>query len=119
MRPVILCYEKCTTCKKALKWVEDKGCAVQVRPIKEENPSVEEIRQWHERSGLPLKRFFNTSGTLYKEMKLKDRLPGMGEEEQYQLLSTDGMLVKRPLLVTENGVCPGFREDQWERLLNA
>ncbi len=75
--------------------------------------------QWHETSGLPLKRFFNTSGNLYKELRLKDRLPGMSEDEQYQLLSTDGMLVKRPLLVTENGVCPGFDQERWERLLGA
>ena len=106
MKPMILCYEKCTTCKKALKWVEERGCEVRTRPIKEENPSVEELKQWHEQSGLPLKRFFNTSGNLYKELKLKDKLPQMSDEEQYQLLSTDGMLVKRPLLVTENGVCP-------------
>ena len=117
MEPVILCYEKCTTCKKALKWVAEKGNEVQIRPIKEENPSAAELRQWHETSGLPLKRFFNTSGNLYKELRLKDRLPGMSEEEQYQLLSTDGMLVKRPLLVTENGVCPGFDQEQWEQLL--
>lgn len=117
MKPVILCYEKCTTCKKALKWVEEKGWDVQVRPIREENPSVEELKQWQEASGLPLKRFFNTSGNLYKEMKLKDKLASMSEAEQYQLLSTDGMLVKRPILVTENGVCPGFQAEQWERLL--
>lgn len=117
MKPMILCYEKCTTCKKALKWVEERGCEVQIRPIKEENPSVEELKQWHKRSGLPLKRFFNTSGNLYKELKLKDKLPQMSDEEQYQLLSTDGMLVKRPMLVTENGVYPGFLQEQWEKLL--
>ena len=82
MEPVILCYEKCTTCKKALKWVAEKGTEVQVRPIREENPSAAELRQWHEKSGLPLKRFFNTSGNLYKELKLKDKLPAMSEEEQ-------------------------------------
>lgn len=117
MKPVILCYEKCTTCKKALKWVEEKGYEVEIRPIKEENPSMEEIKKWHQQSGLPLKRFFNTSGNLYKEQKLKDKLPDMSEEEQYQLLSTDGMLVKRPLLVTDRGVCPGFQEAQWEKIL--
>lgn len=117
MKPVILCYERCTTCKKALKWVSEMGYDVEIRPIKEENPTAEELRQWYERSGLPLKRFFNTSGNLYKEMKLKDRLPEMGEEEQYQLLSTDGMLVKRPLLVAEKGVFPGFRPEQWEEIL--
>lgn len=117
MKSVILYYEKCTTCKKALKWVEEQGYDIQKRPIKEENPSVEELKQWHEKSGLPLKRFFNTSGNLYKELKLKDRLPKMSGEEQYQLLATDGMLVKRPLLVTDHGVCPGFQQEQWEKLL--
>lgn len=117
MKPVILCYEKCTTCKKALKWVEEEGYEVEIRPIKEENPSMEEIKKWHQQSGLPLKRFFNTSGNLYKEQKLKDKLSDMSEEEQYQLLSTDGMLVKRPLLVTDKGVCPGFQEAQWEKIL--
>lgn len=116
MAPIILCYDKCTTCKKALKWVEEMGYAAAIRPIKEENPIVAELKQWHERSGLPLKKFFNTSGNLYKEMGLKDRLPEMDEEEQYRLLATDGMLVRRPLLVTEKGVCPGFRQEAWEKL---
>ena len=117
MEPVILCYEKCTTCKKALKWVEEKGTEVQVRPIREENPSAAELRQWHEKSGLPLKRFFNTSGNLYKELKLKDKLPAMSEEEQYQLLSTDGMLVKRPVLVGGDFVLTGFKEAEWKEKL--
>lgn len=116
MEPVILCYEKCTTCKKALKWVAEKGNEVQIRPIKEENPSAAELRQWHETSGLPLKRFFNTSGNLYKELGLKDKLPQMSEEEQLQLLSTNGMLVKRPLVVGEDFVLTGFKEADWERL---
>ena len=119
MKPVILCYDKCTTCKKALKWVEEAGCEVTVRPIKEENPSAGELRAWHEKSGLPLKRFFNTSGNRYKELNLKDRLLSMSEEEQYQLLASDGMLVKRPLLVAESGICPGFQQEQWEKILNA
>ena len=119
MKPMILCYEKCTTCKKALKWVEETGCEVTVRPIKEENPTAEELKQWHEQSGLPLKRFFNTSGNLYKELRLKDKLSAMSEAEQYQLLASDGMLVKRPLLVAERGICPGFQQDQWEKILNA
>ena len=102
MEPVILCYEKCTTCKKALKWVAEKGNEVQIRPIKEENPSAAELRQWHETSGLPLKRFFNTSGLLYKEQRLKEKLPLMDEAEQYALLATDGMLIKRPLVVEGN-----------------
>ena len=117
MKPTVLCYDKCSTCKKALKWTEDMGYVVEIRPIREENPSSEELKQWHAKSGLPLKRFFNTSGNLYKEMKLKDKLPEMSEEEQYQLLATDGMLVKRPLLVTDRGVFPGFRAEQWEELL--
>ena len=109
-------YPKCTTCKKALNWVKEAGYEAEVRPIKEENPTAEELKQWHEKSGLPLKRFFNTSGNLYKEQALKDKLPTMSEEEQYQLLSTDGMLVKRPLLITDKGVCPGFSQEEWERL---
>lgn len=117
MKPVILCYEKCSTCKKALKWVEEKGCEVTIRPVREENPTAEELRQWHQESGLPLKRFFNTSGNLYKELKLKDKLPEMGEDEQYQLLASDGMLVKRPLLVADGGICPGFLQEQWEKIL--
>lgn len=117
MKPVVLCYDRCSTCKKALKWVEERGYEVEIRPIKEENPTAEELKQWHEKSGLPLKRFFNTSGNLYKEMRLKDKLPVMSEEEQYRLLATDGMLVKRPLLVAENGVFPGFRQEQWEEIL--
>lgn len=117
MKPVVLCYEKCSTCKTALKWVEEIGCEVQIRPIKEENPTAEELKEWHAKSGLPLKWFFNTSGNLYKEMKLKDKLPEMSEEEQYQLLSTDGMLVKRPLLITDQDVCPGFQEAVWHEAL--
>lgn len=119
MKPVILCYEKCTTCKKALKWIEEMGYDVEIRPIREENPTAEELKQWHRKSELPLKRFFNTSGNLYKEMKLKEKLLEMSEEEQYQLLSTDGMLVKRPLLVSERGVFPGFRQEQWENILKS
>ncbi len=117
MKPVILCYERCSTCKKALKWIEEKHLEVTLRPIKAENPTAEELKEWHLRSGLPLKRFFNTSGNLYKEMGLKDKLPDMSEEEQYHLLATDGMLVKRPLLVAKSGVFPGFREAEWEEIL--
>lgn len=110
----VLCYAKCSTCKKALNWLDENGIAYEERPIKEENPTVEELRKWHQRSGLPLKRFFNTSGNLYKELRLKDKLPTMSEEEQYELLATDGMLVKRPLLVTDTYVCPGFKEAEWQ-----
>ena len=116
MKPMILCYEKCTTCKKALKWIEEMGYDVEIRPIKEENPTAEELKKWHEKSGLPLKRFFNTSGNLYKEMKLKDRLPELSLEEKYSLLSTDGMLVKRPVLITEKGIATGFKPEEWEKL---
>lgn len=108
-----LCYPKCTTCKKALKWLEEKGISCEVRDIKTENPTLEELTRWYQVSGLPLKRFFNTSGLLYKEMKLKDRLPDMSEEEQLALLASDGMLVKRPLLVGEDFVLTGFKEAEW------
>lgn len=117
MNTTILCYEKCTTCKKALKWMDEKGFAYDKRPIKEENPSKEELREWWGRSGLPLKRFFNTSGMAYREQGLKDKLPLMSDEEQLELLASDGMLVKRPLLVAEKGVFPGFREKEWDEIL--
>lgn len=110
----VLCYAKCSTCQKALKWLEEQNIVYEKRPIKEENPTVEELKQWYQKSGLPLKRFFNTSGSLYKELQLKDRLHGMSEEEQLALLATDGMLVKRPLLVTDHYVCPGFKESEWK-----
>lgn len=110
-------YAKCSTCKKAKNWLDEHGISYKDRAIKEENPSVEELKEWHIKSGLPLKRFFNTSGMLYKEMKLKDKLPAMSEGEQYQLLATDGMLVKRPLVITEDAVLVGFREQEWEDTL--
>ena len=114
---VFLCYERCTTCKRAKAWLIDHGIAFTERPIKEENPSLEELRQWHQRSGLPLKKFFNTSGLLYKSMELKDKLPTMTEEEQLQLLATDGMLVKRPMVILEDKVLVGFRENEWAEVL--
>lgn len=117
MSTVVLCYEKCTTCRKALRWLDEKGCTYEVRPIKEQNPSKEELKNWQAKSGLPMKRFFNTSGMLYREMQLKDKLPLMDEDEMLDLLASDGMLVKRPLLVTEKGVFPGFRDKEWEALL--
>ena len=107
-------YAKCTTCQKAKKWLDANEIEYTERPIKEQNPTVEELKAWHQRSGLPLKKFFNTSGLLYKDMKLKDRLPGMSEEEQYALLATDGMLVKRPMLVGDDFVLVGFKETEWE-----
>lgn len=110
----VLSYAKCSTCQKALKWLDERGIAYELRPIKEKNPTVEELKKWHQKSGLPLKRFFNTSGNLYKELQLKDKLPDMTEDEQLSLLATDGMLVKRPLLVSDNYVCPGFKETDWK-----
>ena len=117
MEVTVLCYSRCTTCKKALIWLEENGIAYRERPIKEESPSKEELAAWYKKSGLPLKRFFNTSGNVYKELKLKDKLPGMSEEEQLELLATDGMLVKRPLVVADNVVLTGFKEDEWKVLL--
>lgn len=114
---IFMCYKKCSTCQKAKKWLDANGIAYEERPIKEENPSAEELKAWHQMSGLPLKKFFNTSGMLYKEMKLKDKLPEMNDEEKYALLATDGMLVKRPLLVGENFVLTGFKEAEWEEKL--
>ena len=111
---VVLVYRKCSTCIKALKWLEENNIEFTERPMKEENPTYEELKEWHKRSGLPLKKFFNTSGLLYKDMKLKDRLPSMTEEEQLQLLATDGMLVKRPLVVADDYVLTGFKEAEWE-----
>lgn len=111
---VVLVYRKCSTCIKALKWLEENNIEFTERPMKEENPTYEELKEWYERSGLPLKKFFNTSGLLYKDMKLKDRLPSMTEEEQLQLLATDGMLVKRPLVVADDYVLTGFKEEEWE-----
>lgn len=110
-------YPKCTTCKKAKKWLDDNKLTYTDRHIKEENPTIEELKEWHKKSGLPLKRFFNTCGNLYKELGLKDKLPTMTEEEQYELLATDGMLVKRPIIVTEDKVFTGFKEEVWKELL--
>ena len=110
---LFVCYPKCTTCQKAQKWLDETGAAYTVRNIKEDNPTRAELEQWHQRSGLPLKRFFNTSGLQYKALALKDKLPGMSEDEQFALLATDGMLVKRPTLVGEDFVLVGFREAEW------
>lgn len=114
----VLCYKKCTTCQKAFKWLDANGVEYKERAIKEENPTYEKLKTWYEKSGLPLKKFFNTSGMLYKELGLKDKLLEMSEEEQLKLLSTDGMLVKRPLVVGEKTVLTGFSEKTWtEQLL--
>lgn len=113
---LFVCYPKCTTCQKAKKWLTEKGISFEERDIKTENPTKEELEAWYKKSGLPLKRFFNTSGILYKEMKLKDRLPEMTEDEQLTLLSTDGMLVKRSILISDEQVLVGFKEKEWETL---
>ena len=111
-----ICYPKCTTCQKAKKWLDEKGISYELRDIKENNPSYDELKKWYELSGLPLKKFFNTSGLLYKSMELKNKLPNMSEEEQLKLLSTDGMLVKRPLLICDDTVLVGFKEKEYEEL---
>lgn len=110
-------YPKCSTCQKAKKWLDDNGVKYDDRHIKDNNPTFDELKEWYEKSGLPLKRFFNTSGMLYKSMQLKDKLPEMSEDEQLQLLATDGMLVKRPLLIGEDFVLCGFREKEWQEIL--
>lgn len=112
-KPLILIYPKCSTCKKAMKWLEEAGIEAEVRHIVEENPRTEELKIWWEKSGLPLKRFFNTSGMKYRELHLKDRLPTMTDQEQLDLLATDGMLVKRPLVVGEK-ILVGFKVKEWE-----
>ena len=110
-------YPKCSTCQKAKKWLETNGVAFEDRHIKENNPTIEELKAWHEKSGLPLKRFFNTSGMLYRELQLKDKLPTMSEEEQFELLASDGMIVKRPILVGDDFVLIGFKEVEWKETL--
>ena len=114
---LLLCYPKCTTCQKAKKWLDENGIKCNERDIKSENPSAEELRAWHKLSGLPLKKFFNTSGNSYKNLGLKEKLPTMSDDEQIALLATDGMLVKRPLLVTESRVLTGFKETEWSEAL--
>ena len=110
-------YPPCSTCQKAKKWLDERGVVYTDRHMKENNPTYEELKAWYEKSGLPLKRFFNTSGLLYKSLNLKERLPGMTEEEQLRLLSSDGMLVKRPLIIADGLVLTGFKEAEWEKLL--
>ena len=116
MSVLFLEYPKCTTCKKAKAWLETNAVAFTDRHIVEQNPTAEELKAWWKKSGLPLKKFFNTSGLLYKELKLKDKLSEMSEEEQIELLSTNGMLVKRPLIIGEDFVLVGFKEAEWDRL---
>ena len=112
---LLICYPKCSTCQKAKKWLDGKDIAYTERNIAEENPTYEELKEWYEKSGLPLKKFFNTSGLLYKSMQLKDKLPDMSEEQQLKLLATDGMLVKRPLLLGEDFAIPGFKGNEWAK----
>ena len=111
---LVLVYRKCSTCIKALNWLEENNIEFEERPMKDENPTYEELKAWYQMSGMPLKKFFNTSGLLYKDMGLKDKLPQMSEDEQLQLLATNGMLVKRPLVVGEDYVLAGFKEKEWE-----
>ncbi|MBE5998782.1 MAG: arsenate reductase family protein [Lachnospiraceae bacterium] len=113
----VYCYSRCTTCKKALKWLNENGIAHEIIDIREDHPDEAALREYHARSGLPLKRFFNTSGTQYRELGLSKKLPDMTEDEQFALLATDGMLVKRPLLVGEDYVLTGFREAEWAQKL--
>lgn len=111
-----ICYPRCTTCQKAKKWLDDNNIEYELRDIKIDNPTFDELKEWYEKSGLPLKKFFNTSGLLYKSLDLKNKLTAMSEEETLKLLATDGMLVKRPLLVGDDFVFVGFKEDDWEKI---
>ena len=111
-----ICYPKCTTCQKAQKWLDDNSIEYELRDIKLNNPTYEDLSEWHKKSGLPLKKFFNTSGLLYKSMELKAKLPAMTEDEMLKLLATDGMLVKRPILVGTDFVLVGFKEADWEKI---
>ena len=111
---LVLCYPKCSTCRKALNWLDERNIEFDQRDIVLDNPTVDELRLWHKSSDLPLRRFFNTSGVLYREMGLKDKLPTMSDDEMYELLASDGKLVKRPLLVLDDTVLVGFREPEWE-----
>lgn len=115
---LFLCYPKCSTCRKAQKWLDEHDVDYDIRDIKTDNPNLAELELWHQASGLPLKKFFNTSGQLYRSLELSKKLPGMSDAEQYALLASDGMLVKRPILVTDdNKVLVGFKEDQWAETL--
>ena len=109
----VYCYSKCSTCKKALKWLDEKGVGYEAHDLKEDHPDGKELKKLHKKSGLPLRKFFNTSGKLYREMELSKKLPDMSEEEMFELLASDGLLVKRPLLITKDKVLPGFKEEDW------
>ena len=114
---LFLCYPKCSTCQKAKAWLEERSISYDLRDIKQNNPTVEELTAWYRKSGLPLKKFFNTSGLQYKALQLKDKLPTMSENEQYELLASDGMLVKRPILISDDFVLVGFKEADWAAAL--
>ena len=114
MKVDFICYPRCTTCKKAQKWLEERGVELNIRHIAEDNPSAREVEEWHKKSGLPLKRFFNTSGQIYRNNKIKDKLPGMSDKDQYDLLASDGMLVKRPIVVGDDFILVGFKEKEYE-----
>lgn len=115
---IFICYPKCSTCQKAKKWLEEHKVEYTERHIVENNPKYDELKEWHKKSGLPLKKFFNTSGLLYKEMQLKDKIPSMSDEEQFKLLSTNGMIVKRPIAIDGDTVLVGFKEAEWDEKLN-
>ena len=115
---IFICYPKCSTCQKAKKWLDEHKVEYTERHIVENNPKYDELKEWHKKSGLPLKKFFNTSGLLYKEMQLKDKIPSMSDEEQFKLLSTNGMLVKRPIAIDGDTVLVGFKEMEWDEKLN-
>lgn len=117
MTPIFLEYPKCTTCKKAKKWLEAREISYESRNIVEDHPNVQELTAWHEMSGLPIKRFFNTSGILYREMNLKEKVASASQEALIQILATNGMLVKRPLLITDHGILIGFKEEEWQQML--
>jgi len=114
---IFVCYTKCTTCQKAKKWLEAHNIPFEERHIKESNPTIDELKDWHKKSGLPLRKFFNTSGLLYKELNLRGKLPTMSEEEQYSLLASDGMMVKRPILISDDFILAGFNETEWKAAL--
>lgn len=119
MTPLLVEYPKCSTCQKARRWLDEQKAPFESRHIVEQTPTEQELRAWWQRSGLPLKRFFNTSGIKYRELQLASRLPDMSEDEQFKLLASDGMLVKRPLLVTEQAVIPGFNTETWAKALQS
>ena len=117
IKMLVLYYPKCSTCRKALKWLDEHNIKYEARDIVKENPTSKELKKWHQQSQLPIKRFFNTSGKLYREQKLKDKLENMTIEEKYEILSTNGMLVKRPIVISQNTVLTGFKEKEWEEKL--